>query len=141
MLINSKGEIKLCDLGVSGQLINSIANTFIGTCFYMSVRNKLQLSLQYKLSNKLNCYKTLKTLYSPERLEGKNYSVQSDIWSLGLSIVEMALGFYPIPMISDEELENLFVNDRVIKSDETTSMNYSFVILLIIHFNLTINIF
>lgn len=37
ILINSKGEIKLCDFGVSGQLIDSMANTFIGTRSYMSV--------------------------------------------------------------------------------------------------------
>ena len=33
----------------------------------------------------------------PERLQGTHYSVQSDIWSLGLSLVEMAIGMYPIP--------------------------------------------
>lgn len=37
ILINSAGEIKLCDFGVSGQLIDSMANTFIGTRSYMSV--------------------------------------------------------------------------------------------------------
>ncbi|KAF8313762.1 hypothetical protein F5887DRAFT_1044506 [Amanita rubescens] len=31
ILCNSKGEIKLCDFGVSGELINSIAHTFAGT--------------------------------------------------------------------------------------------------------------
>ena len=34
---------------------------------------------------------------SPERLQGSQYSVASDLWSLGLSLVEMALGCYPIP--------------------------------------------
>jgi serine/threonine protein kinase len=37
ILVNSKGEIKICDFGVSGELINSIANTFVGTSTYMSV--------------------------------------------------------------------------------------------------------
>jgi mitogen-activated protein kinase kinase len=37
ILLNSKGEIKLGDFGVSGQLINSVANTFVGTSGYMSV--------------------------------------------------------------------------------------------------------
>lgn len=36
--VNSKGEIKLCDFGVSGQLINSMANSFVGTRSYMAVR-------------------------------------------------------------------------------------------------------
>lgn len=30
-------------------------------------------------------------------MEGVHYSVQSDIWSLGLSLIEMAIGVYPIP--------------------------------------------
>jgi mitogen-activated protein kinase kinase len=38
ILCNSKGQIKICDFGVSGELINSIANTFVGTSTYMSVR-------------------------------------------------------------------------------------------------------
>ncbi|XP_055297520.1 dual specificity mitogen-activated protein kinase kinase dSOR1-like [Sitodiplosis mosellana] len=69
ILVNSSGEIKLCDFGVSGQLIDSMANSFVGTRSYMS----------------------------PERFGDSKYSVQSDIWSLGLSLIEMALGVYPIP--------------------------------------------
>lgn len=37
ILCNSKGQIKICDFGVSGELINSIADTFVGTSTYMSV--------------------------------------------------------------------------------------------------------
>jgi serine/threonine protein kinase len=37
ILVNSNGEIKMCDFGVSGQLINSMANSFVGTRSYMSV--------------------------------------------------------------------------------------------------------
>lgn len=37
ILVNSLGMIKLCDFGVSGMLVNSIANTFVGTSHYMSV--------------------------------------------------------------------------------------------------------
>ncbi len=37
ILVNSRGEIKLCDFGVSGQLINSMANSFVGTRSYMAV--------------------------------------------------------------------------------------------------------
>ena len=32
---------------------------------------------------------------SPERLGGKPYSFASDIWSLGITLVECALGRYP----------------------------------------------
>lgn len=42
VLVNSQGQIKLCDFGVSGQLINSVADTFVGTSSYMSVKYILQ---------------------------------------------------------------------------------------------------
>ncbi|CAD7685091.1 unnamed protein product [Nyctereutes procyonoides] len=71
---------QLCDFGVSGQLIDSMANSFVGTRSYMS----------------------------PERLQGTHYSVQSDIWSMGLSLVEMAVGRYPIPPPDAKELELMF---------------------------------
>ncbi|KAK9890004.1 hypothetical protein WA026_008817 [Henosepilachna vigintioctopunctata] len=80
ILINSNGEIKICDFGVSGQLIDSMANSFVGTRSYMS----------------------------PERLQGTHYSVQSDIWSLGLSLVEMAIGMYPIPPPDAKTLAAIF---------------------------------
>ncbi|XP_053950495.1 dual specificity mitogen-activated protein kinase kinase dSOR1 isoform X2 [Anastrepha obliqua] len=83
ILVNSSGEIKICDFGVSGQLIDSMANSFVGTRSYMS----------------------------PERLQGTHYSVQSDIWSLGLSLVEMAIGMYPIPPPDAKTLEAIF-NDN-----------------------------
>uniref|UniRef100_A0A671WMG8 Dual specificity mitogen-activated protein kinase kinase 2 n=1 Tax=Sparus aurata TaxID=8175 RepID=A0A671WMG8_SPAAU len=80
ILVNSRGEIKLCDFGVSGQLIDSMANSFVGTRSYMS----------------------------PERLQGTHYSVQSDVWSMGLSLVELAIGRYPIPPPDAKELEGIF---------------------------------
>lgn len=83
ILISSTGDIKLCDFGVSGQLIDSMANTFIGTRSYMS----------------------------PERLEGQRYTVQSDIWSLGLSLVELGIGRYPIPAPNQREIDELFERD------------------------------
>mmetsp|Transcript_9725 Transcript_9725/g.24984 ORF Transcript_9725/g.24984 Transcript_9725/m.24984 type:complete len:383 (+) Transcript_9725:283-1431(+) len=69
ILANRAGEIKLCDFGVSGQLEDSLANTFVGTRSYMA----------------------------PERLRGDKYAVTSDIWSMGVSLVEIAVGFHPIP--------------------------------------------
>ncbi|GLG96728.1 hypothetical protein R5R35_003916 [Gryllus longicercus] len=84
ILVNSAGEIKICDFGVSGQLIDSMANSFVGTRSYMS----------------------------PERLQGTHYSVQSDIWSLGLSLVEMAIGMYPIPPPDAKTLAAIFGSQR-----------------------------
>ena len=42
ILLNTDGHIKIADFGVSGQLINSVANTFVGTSAYMSVSGALQ---------------------------------------------------------------------------------------------------
>lgn len=67
VLINSKGQIKLCDFGVSKKLINSIADTFVGTSTYMS----------------------------PERIQGNVYSIKGDVWSLGLMIIELVTGEFP----------------------------------------------
>ena len=54
ILVNSRGEIKICDFGVSGQLIDSMANTFVGTRSYMSVSN-----LSVIISNIIRCAKSL----------------------------------------------------------------------------------
>lgn len=67
VLVNSKGQIKLCDFGVSGELVNSIADTFVGTSTYMA----------------------------PERIQGAKYSVKSDVWSVGLTVMELAIGRFP----------------------------------------------
>ncbi|KAJ1565382.1 hypothetical protein HK405_012481, partial [Cladochytrium tenue] len=80
VLVNTRGEVKLCDFGVSGQLIQSLAKTNVGCQSYMA----------------------------PERISAENsgtYTVQSDIWSLGMSLVEMALGRYPYPA---EEYHSVF---------------------------------
>jgi hypothetical protein len=39
ILVNSFGEVKLCDFSVSARLENSLARTFVGTNSYMSVRH------------------------------------------------------------------------------------------------------
>ncbi|XP_023227945.1 dual specificity mitogen-activated protein kinase kinase 1-like isoform X2 [Centruroides sculpturatus] len=92
ILVNSRGEIKICDFGVSGQLIDSMANSFVGTRSYMS----------------------------PERLQGTHYTVQSDIWSLGLSLVEMAIGRYPIPPPDPKELAAIFGSKYTADQDGET---------------------
>ncbi|KAH7100855.1 Pkinase-domain-containing protein [Auriculariales sp. MPI-PUGE-AT-0066] len=75
ILVNSKGHIKICDFGVSGELINSIADTFVGTSTYMS----------------------------PERIQGAQYTVKSDVWSLGVSLIELALGRFPFADASSDD--------------------------------------
>ncbi|KAK5938501.1 MAP kinase kinase Wis1 [Knufia obscura] len=88
ILVNTKGQVKICDFGVSGNLVASMARTNIGCQSYMA----------------------------PERISGGgmasagavstgSYSVQSDIWSLALTIIECALGRYPYP---PETYNNIF---------------------------------
>jgi serine/threonine protein kinase len=63
-LVNTNGDVKLADFGVSRTLEFSNAFTGVGTAIYLP----------------------------PERIKGGAYSVSSDVWSLGLSLTEMALG-------------------------------------------------
>jgi len=37
ILITGEGNVKLCDFGVSGELVDSLAGTFTGTSYYMAV--------------------------------------------------------------------------------------------------------
>lgn len=67
ILVNSRGYIKLCDFGVSSELEGSVAETFVGTGTYMA----------------------------PERIQGAQYTVKSDVWSVGLTLLELAIGKFP----------------------------------------------
>ena len=66
ILVNSQGEIKICDFGVSGQLIDSVANSFVGTRSYMSPE-RLQVCEEFsteleKKSMYLNTYFSLREM-------------------------------------------------------------------------------
>ena len=50
ILVNSQGQIKICDFGVSGELINSIADTFVGTSTYMSVSVEREIAVRRRLN-------------------------------------------------------------------------------------------
>ncbi|WAR61709.1 hypothetical protein PtB15_12B399 [Puccinia triticina] len=97
VLINQKGETKLCDFGVSGQLERSLAKTNIGCQSYMA----------------------------PERIQGERtgevntYTVSSDVWSLGISIIEFAIGHYPYP---PETYSNIFAQLNAIVHGESPSL-------------------
>ncbi|KAK8190373.1 dual specificity mitogen-activated protein kinase [Phyllosticta capitalensis] len=67
ILVNSRGQIKICDFGVSSELEGSVAETFVGTGTYMA----------------------------PERIQGAKYTVKSDVWSVGLTLMELAIGKFP----------------------------------------------
>jgi mitogen-activated protein kinase kinase len=95
MLVNSQGEIKICDFGVSGELINSIADTFVGTSTYMSV-SLLTIDCRFYLL-------TLFVYLQPERIQGAQYTVKSDVWSTGISLIELALGRFPFAESSSDD--------------------------------------
>jgi len=74
ILLDSRGNIKLCDFGISGQLVDSIAKTRDAGC---------------------------RPYMAPERIDpvrGRGgYDVRSDVWSLGITLVEVATGRFPYP--------------------------------------------
>ncbi|KAF2749448.1 Pbs2-type MAP kinase [Sporormia fimetaria CBS 119925] len=89
ILMNTKGQVKICDFGVSGNLVASIAKTNIGCQSYMAPERISSGGIAQAGANP----------------GGGTYSVQSDIWSLGLTIIECALGRYPYP---PETYNNIF---------------------------------
>lgn len=71
LLVDSCGNVKIADFGVSGELHETLAKcaSWVGTVHYMS----------------------------PERIQGHAYSYDSDIWSFGLTLLELATASFPYP--------------------------------------------
>ncbi|KAL2043147.1 hypothetical protein N7G274_004207 [Stereocaulon virgatum] len=70
ILLTRSGQVRLCDFGVSGEFgTKGDANTFIGTSYYMA----------------------------PERITGQSYTITSDVWSLGVTLLEVAQHRFPFP--------------------------------------------
>ena len=42
------------------------------------------------------------------RIQGSEYSVASDIWSLGLSLLEVSLGVFPLPPPDGAQMVRIF---------------------------------
>ncbi|CAO3595046.1 unnamed protein product [Absidia cylindrospora] len=87
ILVTRNGDIKLCDFGVSGELINSVAETFTGTQYYMA----------------------------PERIKGNAYAVQSDIWSLGLTLIEVSQNEPALPPPGQPDLSIFELLDFIVR--------------------------
>uniref|UniRef100_A0A8D1C7B6 mitogen-activated protein kinase kinase n=1 Tax=Sus scrofa TaxID=9823 RepID=A0A8D1C7B6_PIG len=65
VLINKEGHVKMCDFGISGYLVDSVAKTMDAGC------------KPYMAPERIN----------PE-LNQKGYNVKSDVWSLGITMPE-----------------------------------------------------
>ena len=91
--VNSAGEAKLTDFGISSQLDGTMgaANTFVGTSAYMA----------------------------PERIMGKQYSYPSDIWSLGVSLLFCCHGRNPYDSADLFEVRHLVCQRPAPKLDPT----------------------
>ncbi|XP_055383105.1 dual specificity mitogen-activated protein kinase kinase 6 [Condylostylus longicornis] len=91
ILVNRLGAVKMCDFGISGFLVNSVAKTVDAGC---------------------------KPYMAPERIdmEGDNkdkYDIRSDVWSLGISMIEMATGRFPFSKWKSvfDQLKQVVVDD------------------------------
>lgn len=87
VLVSKTGTIKLCDFGVSGELVNSFANTWTGTSMYMA----------------------------PERIKGGQYTITSDVWSTGLTLMTLAQNRFPYPedLVGIIELINYITKEDI----------------------------
>jgi mitogen-activated protein kinase kinase 4 len=72
-ILVSRTTIKLCDFGISGDLIDSIARTRDAGC------------RPYLPPERID----------PIRATRDGYDVRSDVWSLGITIYEIATGYFP----------------------------------------------
>lgn len=74
ILVSRSGAVKICDFGISGHLVDSVAKTIDAGC---------------------------KPYMAPERINPEanqyGYDIRSDVWSLGITLYEVSMGVFPYP--------------------------------------------
>lgn len=90
ILLNRRGDVKMCDFGISGNLVDSVAKTMNAGC---------------------------KPYMAPERINPERshlgYDVKSDVWSLGITMIELSVGKFPYPHFKTpfEQLKHVVEDD------------------------------
>ncbi len=87
VLINSSGKVKISDFGLIGYKSKQTNTISKNTKSFDSDREENE-------SEFLSCQGTF-LYFSPERFTGNSYSYDSDIWSFGVMMFELATGQFP----------------------------------------------
>jgi serine/threonine protein kinase len=103
MLLDGQGNIKLADFGLVRDLSRGARGKSPEKC---AVRVKGGSNKAGGGSPSAHTFVGTAIYMSPERLQGKPYSFSSDVWSLGLSLLTLALGKFPL----DVPKNNLYWN-------------------------------
>lgn len=103
ILLDRSGNIKLCDFGISGQLVDSIAKTRDAGC---------------------------RPYMAPERIDpqrAKGYDVRSDVWSLGITLIELSTGRFPYPKWNSvfEQLQQVVHGDPPRLDPRQSNVNFT----------------
>lgn len=82
------------------QLVNSIAKTYVGTNAYMAVSPSIPYSWLL-LRCSFGCcsiyfhmFDSMVFTLQPERISGEQYGIHADVWSVGISFMEVGSSSY-----------------------------------------------
>lgn len=107
ILLDERGQIKLCDFGISGRLVDSKAKTRSAGCAaYMAVRGVPWrmgwLGCPTASAAGLHSFHlSPHTHTQPERIDPPDptkpdYDIRADVWSLGISLVSVCPSFWRV---------------------------------------------